>query len=207
MTKKKFVVRSFASIKNEKIQLNDELVFESKDVSFDHLMDDVYRKTEMAYPKFHKMDQLSKLGFMTSEFLLKNQEIDKFDSDKIGIVLSNKSSSLDTDMRYHGMLQKGIASPAVFVYTLPNILIGELCIRNKIKGESIFFVSEKYNIKEQVAYVKMCLEKGIIDACIGGWVELMKDSYESFLYLVTSDESGIAEEFTEDTVTQMFNKI
>ena len=208
MTGEKYVIKSFAGIKNGKILLNGIMLHESGQLNFDEMMDEVYRKLNLAYPKFHKMDQLSKLGFMTSEFLLRDQKLtDEYEADKIGIVLSNKSSSLDTDLKYQSMLDKGVASPAVFVYTLPNILIGELCIRNKIKGESIFFISDRYNINQQVDYMLLLLNTGVIGACIAGWVEFIQGKYESFLYLVTKGDDQSGEEFSPVSVKKMFNQI
>ncbi len=43
------------------------------------------------------------------------------------------------------MLQE--QTKTLFVYTLPNILIGEICIKFKIQGESNFFVSQFVDYK------------------------------------------------------------
>lgn len=203
-----FCISAFAGINNERIIRNGGIISDVNATSFDGLMDAAYGSMSLAYPKFHKMDSLSKLGFMTSEYLLmNNSSLETIDKTKVGLVISNKSSSLDTDLKYHNMLMKGIASPAVFVYTLPNILIGEICIRNKFKGESVFFITDTYNISNQVSYINLLLNSGILEACIGGWVELMKDSYKSFLYLVTKGDSGPEKEFKEDNLLKMFNQI
>ncbi len=208
MSVEKYVIKSFAAIKKGRVLLNGKLVHESAQDNFEDFMDDVYRRNNLAYPKFHKMDHLSKLGFITSEYLLKDQKLtDKYASDKVGIVLANKSSSLDTDLKYSAMLKNGIASPAVFVYTLPNILIGEICIRNKIKGESIFFISDSYKINDQVDYIKLLFRIGVIESCIAGWVEFIRDRYESFLYLVTNDDDYKGVEFSKESVTKLFNQI
>ena len=155
---------------------------------FNQLADNIYQYYKTEYPKFHKMDNLSKLGFLTTEILLKGITLtEKFDNYKIGVILSNNSSSLDTDLNYFNSIKSGIESPSIFAYTLPNIVIGEICIRNEIKGENAFFVSDKYDIYSQVNFVNSLLNKGVIDACICGWVELLNESYESFLYLVAKE--------------------
>ena len=51
------------------------------------------------------------------------------------------------------------------------------------------------------------LEKGIIDACIAGWVELIKGSYKSFLYLVSEEAEGMNLEFSEKQILKLYNKI
>lgn len=208
MSGDKYVIESFAAIKKGRILSNGKLVHDSPEEKFEELMDSVYRLNNLSYPKFHKMDHLSKLGFMTSEFLLKDYNLtDSYSSDKIGVVLANKSSSLDTDLKYNAMLRNGIASPAVFVYTLPNILIGEICIRNKIKGESVFFISDHYKMKEQIDYIKLLFATEVIDACISGWVEFIRGNYESFLYLVTRKDDQQGEEFSNESLTKLYNLI
>ena len=98
----------------------------------------VYRHFNMDYPKFYKMDNLCKLGFLAVELLLKDRQLaEEYGSENIGIVFSNANSSLDADLHYFKSV-KNIPSPAQFVYTLPNIVIGEVSIRHRCKGENAF---------------------------------------------------------------------
>ncbi|MBP6335436.1 MAG: 3-oxoacyl-ACP synthase [Bacteroidia bacterium] len=204
----KFGIRKFAGIRDGVFFENENRISEQGSLSFDEWMDQIYKTSIIAYPKFHKMDRLSKLGFATSEVLLKDLSIHKgVDPDKIAVVLANKSSSLDTDIHYQNLLKKGVSSPAVFVYTLPNILIGEICIRNKIKGESVFFISDSYNITQQFNYINIILKDQIADTCIGGWVEMLGDRFESFLYLVTKEDKDCISAFSEENLTNSYNKI
>ena len=100
----------------------------------------LYREFVGDYPKFFKMDSLCKLGFIGAELLLKGVSAE--DKENAAIILFNRNGSLVTDRNY----QKTIAddnyfpSPALFVYTLANIVTGEIAIRNKIYGESSFYV-------------------------------------------------------------------
>jgi len=151
------------------------------------------------------MDNLSKLGLLASDILLKNNKLsDEFAPEKTGVILSNKSSSMDTDLKYYSMVQSGVASPAVFVYSLPNIVIGEICIRNGIKGENTFFITDSYDIPSQVNYINQLFEKGILDACICGWMELIGEDYEAFLYLITKNKS---KQSTPPHTVESINKI
>jgi hypothetical protein len=130
------------------------------------------------------MDGLSKLGFLATEVLLKsNIEIKNYPAEEVGIVLSNASASLDTDIKYYKTVSD-FASPALFVYTLPNIVIGEICIRHGFKGENAFFISEKFDAPFIVEYVDNLINNNILQCCICGWVELLKDSYKAALFLV-----------------------
>jgi 3-oxoacyl-[acyl-carrier-protein] synthase-1 len=115
----------------------------------------LYRNIGMSYPKFFKMDRLCKAGILGAEMLLKDYD---FDHENVkadwGIILMNSASSLDNDRRYQETIAEDnyYPSPAVFVYTLANIVTGEIAIRHKIGGESSFYVMPKFdqNLMEEV---------------------------------------------------------
>ncbi len=198
----------YCTIANNSIVKNGEKDFELKDETIAQFLDAIYQEYHISYPKFHKMDNLSKLGFLTAEVVLKDLTLtEKFDPYKIGVIVSNESSSLDTDLSYFNTVKKGIASPALFVYTLPNIVIGEICIRNGLKGENTFFISDKYEIDSQVKYVNSLLNNGVIDACICGWIELMSEKYESFLYLVVKGGESNQLQHTAENIKTVYHQI
>lgn len=201
------VIASISLVKNNKISNWNENLLECIDCSFEKFMESAYNFFHLGYPKFHKMDNLSKLGFMTAEILLKDYPLrEKYDADKIGVIISNRSSSLDTDFKYHNLLEKGVASPAIFVYSLPNLMIGEICIRHGIKGENTFFISDQFEIETQVNYINNLMDSGVVDVCIGGWVELLNENYESFLYLVEKSNNQDQLPFLPATVKSLFNQ-
>src|SRR5690606_27760059 len=100
-------------------------------------LNDFYKSLEIEYPKFYKMDILSKKGFLLCEYLLKDLA---FDPKRTSIFLWNENSSLASDRKHSENILAEIDNPANFVYTLPNISIGEIAIRHKITGETGFFV-------------------------------------------------------------------
>lgn len=154
----------------------------------------IYRKHEIKYSKYFKMDNLSKLGFITSEALLKDTNInDKYKGDEIGLIIANSHSSLDTDKKYFETIRDKdnyFPSPSKFVYTLANILVGEICIRNKFLGESTFFISEKFDPQFISWYINDLMASKRIKCCIGGWVDLDESNYESFLFLAEKSDNG-----------------
>ena len=88
--------------------------------------------------KFYKMDDLCKLGYVAAEYLLKDKTFAHW---KWECYLPTPTSSLHTDIRHQQLIDQDgdrAASPAVFVYTLPNVVSGEICIRHKIQGETPF---------------------------------------------------------------------
>lgn len=181
---------SYCSIRHNKIVHNGAIFFERPGVPLDDFMSDAYARLEVAYPRFYKMDRLSKLGFLASEILL-GQCSPKLNANT-AIVLSNANSSLDTDLRYWESV-KTQASPSLFVCTLPNIVAGEICIRNGFKGENVFFVSSKFDPAWTDDYVSQVFEKGNTEYCIAGWVDVLGDQADVFLYLTnrTINKQGL----------------
>lgn len=191
------------SIADGTIQVDGTDVFAGPADSFAAFARAAFRALGVEYPKFHKMDNLSKLGFLTAEHLLAGQAVQ---GSRTGIILDNATSSLDTDLRHETQLRQGLASPALFVYTLPNIVVGELCIRHGITGESLLFVAENYEATPQVAYVANLFAHQRIDKCLGGWIDFFDEDYRAFFYLVgPSTESALAD-YTAVNVETLFTQ-
>jgi len=93
------------------------------------LLTELYRNHIGDYPKFFKMDSLSKLGFMASELLLQAEGGQRFEPrEDRAVIFFNKSASLQADTAYQATIQDAenfFPSPAAFVYTLPNIVTGK----------------------------------------------------------------------------------
>lgn len=123
----------------------DEQRLETEGVGDDMLVN-LYRRYVKDYPKFYKMDGLSRLGFIASELLLSRKEIigeTRFvPREDRAIVFFNRSSSVSADRRYLDTIRGDdyYPSPSVFVYTLPNIVTGEIAIRNHYHGETAFYI-------------------------------------------------------------------
>lgn len=166
--------------------LNGQIYLKNENKPAIEFLDSVYGHLASSYPKYYKMDNLSKLGFLASEILLKGVDLSANTPEQIGVVLMNSNSSLDTDLRYF-QSTKEIPSPALFVYTLPNIVIGEICIRNRFKGENAFFISPAFEASFLAQYVNNLINNNILQFCICGWADLLKDEYEAFLMLVGRD--------------------
>src|SRR5579863_923301 len=171
-------------IRNHRIYLDGGLVWEQPPDSLADFLPACYQYFEFQYPKFYKMDQLSKLGWLAAELLLSKGFAETgYRPEDMAVVLSNASSSLDTDYRYFATVAD-IPSPALFVYTLPNIMIGEICIRHKFKGENAFFIMESFDPAFIGTYVRDLMESGNARAGICGWVEVLGDTYTAALFLI-----------------------
>ena len=117
------------------------------------LLTSLYRQMIGNYPKFYKMDGLSRLGFVASEILLNAEKGDtdverrEEEGERLleerAIIFFNHSSSIASDRNYKESINDKdnyFPSPSIFVYTLPNIVTGEIAIRNHFHGETSFFI-------------------------------------------------------------------
>ena len=74
---------------------NGQSVFEQKELELPAFFMAAYRHFNLQYPKFFKMDNLSKLGWLANEILLEasfNKE--KYKPEDVGIVLSNANAKI-----------------------------------------------------------------------------------------------------------------
>lgn len=133
---------------------------------------ELYREYAGDYPKFFKMDSLCKLGFMGAELLLKDYSIEE--KENCAVILFNRNGSLITDRNYEDTITNGddyFPSPALFVYTLANIVTGEIAIRHKIYGETSFYVTDKYDEDYMQSIVKNTLMTSNPSMILYGWVD------------------------------------
>lgn len=139
--------------------------------------------------RFSRMDNLSKLGYVAAEKLLAASDaVGKYGADRVGIVLANRSASLDTDIRHQQIIESHPeegASPAVFVHTLPNIVAGEISIRHGIKGEGLFFIEPSRDENRfAMRYARRLVASGKLDAVLCGWCDCLGERYETQMNLL-----------------------
>ncbi|ELR71306.1 3-oxoacyl-[acyl-carrier protein] reductase [Fulvivirga imtechensis AK7] len=152
-----------------------------------------YQLMEASYPKFFKMDNLCKLSFLTAELLLTENIGGALNGEKTAIILGNRSSSIISDQKHYESYverENSFPSPAVFVYTLPNIMLGELCIRHQITGESSCFMMEDMDAAFLFHYVQDLLLNEGYEHCITGWVDFSPTEYGAELYLIGKRDKG-----------------
>ena len=185
-------ITSFSHIRNRALFRQGELFCRDLRGSLDDFLESAFQALEVNYPKFYKMDASSKLGFLAAEMLLKEISLrTEYKPEQVAVILSNAHARLDTDVRYFESM-KTMASPALFVYTLANIVAGEICIRNGIKGENAFFVWPEFDPFQMHQYVESVMASEKTHACIAGWVDVMGGHHDVFLYLAEKKKRGNA---------------
>jgi hypothetical protein len=213
------IIKSWCIIRKDYVILNDKIEpVQENNLNFTDLIKSLFKKEQLSYPKFYKMDNLSKLGFLCSELVLRNCQVaGRYRKDEIGIVIANMSASLDTDMNYQESINDKanyFPSPSVFVYTLPNLVIGEICIRHKINGENAFIVMENFDASVIKSLVDEQLGLDRTSACLCGWVEVLKNRFEAVMFFVekpgiidgTAERERAGEPFTVEKLNEIFKK-
>jgi hypothetical protein len=141
---------------------------------------------------------------LTTEVLLVGTGLkERHAPDRIGLVLHNADASLDTDLRYAASVAVA-PSPSLFVYTLPNVVVGEVCIKNNFKGHNAFFIFEAYEPGFLHAHVREVLLEGMADACLCGWTEVFGDRQEALLFLVERTAQGTGIPFSPEALAKKF---
>ncbi len=94
---KQHCIKNWLTIRNSEIIISDESFFKSEENNLEIFLKSVYRHLKLDYPKFFKMDPLSKLAFLGSEILFWHHRPPK----ETALVFSNAASSLQTDISYY----------------------------------------------------------------------------------------------------------
>ena len=143
----------------------------------------LYRQRVGNYPKFFKMDPLCRVGFVASELLLEG-EPQRFEPREDRAVALFSRTITDPAEFY--------PSPAIFVYTLANILTGEIAIRNKYYGETACYLLDRNELETMVATVRETLTDKAAQSVLCGWVDSPDaECFEAEWFLVERSDKGV----------------
>lgn len=199
-------ITSYCRISNSGYTLNDHKVSLEVTEELDSLefVSSLYKKMDCKYPKFHKMDLLAKTAFLGVELMLsENDSLKKLEDDEIALCFANKESSSFSDTIFLDSYTQGSnPSPSQFVYTLPNILIGELAIKNKWYGENLFLIFNQFDEIEFSNQINLLLNSDS-KACVCGWVNVMNNKLDAFFFVVEQDENKYLD---VDKLKKLYNK-
>ena len=181
---------SFLTISNNKLYIQNELCHDFK--SYDSIeLKKYYRSLNIDYPKFFKMDDFSKICFLAFSSLKNKYDFSLFNDDEVSLIFSNPNSSYNTDLEYLDSYLKGSSpSPSLFIYTLPNIVIGELSILNKWHGESCFFINDNFDPQFFLDQINFHFDKGS-KICVCCWLNTLQDKTEMFMFIVENANGNL----------------
>ena len=197
-------ISTYCTVSNHLVKVNGTEYFEGAPDE-PNFLKALYQKLEMSYPKFFKMDDLSKLGVLGVELLkLHNPEISNYLDDEIGLVFQTSKGCISSDLSHQEKVNKKSPSPSIFVYTLANIVIGEISIKNKWFGESILFIAEENDTSSTINYLKSLILTNKSKCCILGIIDAYDNKTELKMALITKQELGIA--LNEQNLKAIFEK-
>lgn len=150
------------------------------------LLSEIYRKYVGDYPKYHKMDALSRLAFLATELLLSRGDVPQ--DSKRATILFNRTSSVVADRCHLGSIAKPgefYPSPSVFLGTLPNIATGEIAIRHGYTGETSLYITDFRDEALMKKVVSSSFSPGGFRSLICGFVDCDRgDSFEADLKIL-----------------------
>lgn len=176
-------------------------------------LDTFYRNSRMDYPKFFKMDLMCKAGILLMDRLIGGPEEDEKTvgtkiKESTALIFMNRSASLDTDVNFQETIKREnfFPSPSVFVYTLPNIAAGEICIRYKFYGENTTFVKEKFSAGRLVTYIAGLFKENVTQRVILVWDECTRNYADVFGAVITPKEVSGGVKFNLQNLTDFYIK-
>lgn len=174
------VPRPFRNVRIEPglVSVDGQPWVQTPNASREVLLDEAYRHLYSPYDKWHKMDVLSRLAHIAFELLLRDQP----NADKTALLLCGRRASMEADLKHQELLKKRLVKPATFVYTLPNIMIGEVCIRHKIQNESLYIARYRHDAGEELQLARSLLQLDRRQFLAVGWIDAL---YDDFLADVT----------------------
>ena len=175
-------------ISGHKIWVNEELAFAATEAGTTAaFLKAAFKNLHAPNMKFYKMDNLCKLGYIAMEYLLQHHPVlPLYDGRKIALLFSNAAASLDTDIDHQLTIcdeNNYFPSPAIFVYTLPNIVLGEICIKQKIQGETACFISGTDDRDFLRRYADILLRTTATELIIAGRIDCLGEIYEAEIQL------------------------
>ena len=153
-----------------KLEKTHSVRLSSKD---EKTLTDIYKQEIGDYPKFYKMDFLSRLAFVAAEKTLSNS-LPLREGWGGSLILFNHSSSIIADRQFLSTISykdNCFPSPSLFVYTLPNITAGEIAIRHHLTGETTFYILPDKDETLMQQILQATLRATGTTSAICGWVD------------------------------------
>lgn len=194
------VIRKYCCIHAGKCFLDGALLFQSEQETAKEFLAELYREIKPEYPKFFKMDVLAKARLPGCRIVDERDRTRGRPENRS--VFCHACSCLDTDRHYQDTIGEAyFPSPSVFVYTLPNIVLGEICIRHRIFGENTFFVAPEFPVSQLRRYTEQVFADSGLERALVGWLECEGNTCEVMALLVEKQGEGI--EFTDENINRL----
>ena len=163
----------------------DGLSLDEKDVPLENrgasLITEVFKKYLADGSRFFKMDLYSRLAYVGTSLLAKDSLAD-YDPEDVALVIFTQNGSVLADRKHLSTFsnpEEFYPSPAVFINTLPNVVLGEIAVKNNVKGETTLVLLPS---RDEAAMSRIIEATGSVTGpavMICGWIDC--DSEDSYI--------------------------
>lgn len=152
------------------------------------LLKELYKGYIGDYAKFYKMDTMSRLALVATELLVRGETAEERAAEH-DVVFFNRSSSIVADINHLATIRDRASfypSPSVFLYTLPNIAMGEVAIRYQYRGETSLYILEQRDVRRMEEIIASTIKSSYAPTLISGWLDCRsEDDFEAEIKILT----------------------
>ncbi|MCS6981322.1 MAG: hypothetical protein N2110_05620 [Flavobacteriales bacterium] len=163
---------------------------------------DIYRKAAFNYPKFFKADGFCKAGLLTVLPWWKTLRAHPRAIQGCMLLFTDSGCHLADEEHIKGM-QNGSPSPAVFVYTLPNILLGEWSILLGWKGFGSCFLMPSCDVHQIQKIIELHRTDQKETPLLWGWCSAFPDRIAAAAFFC--DQEATAQPLSCENIQQILN--
>lgn len=196
-------ITQYLQWRNRYVRLNAKRVLELPQTPPREMLSAAYHQVNLSYPKFFKMDLLSKLAVLSFDFLSREAEINE--TWHTGLVISTLNGCLDVDLQFE-QSRLSLPSPSLFVYTLPNIMLGEIAIRHGIKGEQCCLIAEPSDVATLHFYAEDLIRNQQMHSVFCGHIDATETGLNATLLRLDKNRRGIGTAFEESALLQLLTE-
>ena len=151
------------------------------------LVTEIYKKYLSDGSRFFKMDLFSRLAYAGAGLLAKDS-LDGTDPGQRALIIFTQNGSVLADRKHLSTFagtEGYYPSPAVFINTLPNVVLGEIAVKNEIKGETTLVMLPGRDDETIETIVDVTVRATGPSAVIYGWIDCdAEDSFRADLKLI-----------------------
>ena len=200
------IVKSLSIDPQGLIEDGRSIPFESTGAS---LITEIYKKHLSDDSRFFKMDLYSRIAYVGSCLLAKDS-LKGFEPEDVSLLLFTLNGSILADRKHissYSNPEEYYPSPSVFINTLPNVVLGEIAVKNTIKGETTLVMLPTKDDAMMETIVDITLVATQPSAMIYGWVDCVsEDSFFAELKLKKPNIYNM-EELTNEIKLQIIDAL
>ena len=137
------------------------------------LVTEIYKKFISDNSRFFKMDLYSRLAYVGTTLLAKDS-LEGSDPEDRALFIFTQHGSVLADRKHLSTFSDPdsfFPSPAVFINTLPNVVLGEIAVRNTIKGETTLVMLPGRDDETMLQVIEATVSATKPSVLLCGWVD------------------------------------